>query len=236
MRLVDVPGAAGAQWIRGAWALYRRAPLQWIFVMTVWLVISVGVPLFLPWVAAAAILLQPAFFAGLMIACKATEEGGMPAARHIFAAFRVNARALVTAGFVVAIGELLIVILLDALGFPRMTLTPDSQSIDLETFRVALDDKLWVVALGMALLALWKGMLWFVAPLLAFRRMSAGHAIRWSLYAFLSNFGALLVYGVLIAAIYFIALLPDGAGLLIALPLLAISNYTGYRAVFSDEE
>ena len=235
MRLVDVPSADGAQWIRRAWALYRRAPLQWTLVMLVWLAISLAVPLLLPIVAAAAILLEPGLFAGLMIACRIAEEGGTPSPRHIFAAFRVNARALVTAGFVMAVGYMLIVLLVNALGLPRLTLTADGQSIDFETFALALDAKLWVASLGLALVALWKGALWFVAPLLAFHRMSAGHAIRWSIYAFLSNFGAMACYAALITAIYFAALLPYGAGLLIALPVMTLSNYAAYKAVFSDD-
>jgi hypothetical protein len=41
---------------------------------------------------------------------------------------------------------------------------------------------------------------------------------------------------VLIAVIYALALLPWGAGLFIAIPLMVISNYTGYKAMFKEDE
>ena len=42
--------------------------------------------------------------------------------------------------------------------------------------------------------------------------------------------------GELIMAIYAIALVPYGAGLVVAMPLMVISNYTGYKALFLENE
>ena len=40
-----------------------------------------------------------------------------------------------------------------------------------------------------------KGALWFAPAVLAFHDLSTAHAIRWSLYAALSNLGAMALYG-----------------------------------------
>ena len=239
MQVIDVRPAQGWLWIRDAWSYIKRAPLGWLSLIGAWIILTFGL-LFIPYVGQlAANLLQPVFFAGFMIACRNQENGKLPAISDLFAAFRLrpaNVRALISIGAILLAGELLIFLLLDALGFPDMAVSADGNSIDFAAFAAALQDKIELLLLGVALTALLKGALWFVPPLLAFHEMSASHAVRWSLYAFLSNFGAVLLYGVLMAVIYALALLPWGAGLFIAMPLMVISNYTGYKAMFRDGE
>ncbi len=239
MQVIDVRPSQGWLWIRDAWRYLRGAPLGWLSLVGVWVILTFAL-LFIPYVGQlAANLLQPVFFAGFMIACRNQDNGTLPTVSNLFAAFRIrpaNVRALISVGAILLAGELLIFLMLDALGFPDIAMSKDGTSIDFAAFTAALEDKVWLLALGVALTALIKGALWFVPPLLAFNEMSATHAIRWSFYAFLSNFGAMLLYGVLIAAIYLVALLPWGAGLFIALPLMVISNYTGYKAMFKDGE
>ena len=126
--------------------------------------------------------------------------------------------------------------LLGALGFPTLSLSGDGESIDFVAYSAALEEKAWIVILAMVLTSLFKGAMWFAPTILAFNKMSAGAAIRWSVFAFLSNFGAMFFYWILIAAMYFLALLPSGAGLFIAIPLTLISSYTGYKAMFREEQ
>jgi len=239
MQVIDVRPSQGWLWIRDAWRYLKGAPLGWLSLVGAWIILTFAL-LFIPYVGQlAANLLQPVFFAGFMIACRNQDNGTLPAVTDLFAAFRIrpaNVRALISVGAILLAGELLIFLMLDALGFPDIAMSPDGKSIDFAAFAAALEDKAWLLLLGVALTALLKGALWFVPPLLAFHEMSAIHAVRWSFYAFLSNFGAMLLYGVLIAVIYALALLPWGAGLFIAMPLMAISNYTGYKAMFKDGE
>lgn len=239
MQVIDVRPSQGWLWIRDAWRYFKGAPMGWLSLVGAWVILTFAL-LFIPYVGQlAANLLQPVFFAGFMIACRNQDNGTLPAVSDLFAAFRIrasNVRALISVGAILLAGELLIFLMLDALGFPDMTMTDDGKSIDFAAFGAALEDKVWLLLLGVALTALLKGALWFVPPLLAFHEMSASHAIRWSFYAFLANFGAMLLYGVLIALIYALALLPWGAGLFIAMPLMVISNYTGYKAMFKDGE
>jgi uncharacterized membrane protein len=238
MQVIDVRPAQGWLWIKDAWRYFRGAPMGWMTLIGAWIILTFGM-WFIPYAGQlAANLLQPVFFAGFMIACRNQDAGKLPAISDVFAAFRIrpaSVRALISIGAIMLAGQLIIFLALDAVGFPDLTMTADGKNIDFAAFGAALEDKIWILALGVALTALLKGALWFVPPLLAFHEMSATHAIRWSFYAFLSNFGAVLLYGVLIAAIYALAIIPWGAGLFIVMPLMVISNYTGYKAMFKDE-
>ncbi len=236
MQVIDVQAMQGGLWIRQAWGYFKAAPLGWMSLVGGWIMVTFGmmfIPLFGP---IASNILQPVFFAGLMLACRKQDSGKMPAIPDLFAAFRGNLRALVIVGSVLLGLELLIFVLIETLGFPVLALSEDGNSINFATFQTSLENNLGPLFLGLALLALLKGALWFAPPLLAFHNMSAAHAMRWSLFAFLSNFSAVFVYSVLIVAMYMLALLPWGAGLFIAMPLMVISNYTGYQAMFREEE
>jgi uncharacterized membrane protein len=101
-----------------------------------------------------------------------------------------------------------------------------------EDYARALQGKEWIVVLGFALSAVVKGALWFAPALIAFHGLSTSHAIRWSVYAALSNIGAMLVYGFALGAMFFVAVIPWGLGLFVAIPVMLTSTYVGYRDVF----
>ena len=95
-----------------------------------------------------------------------------------------------------------------------------------------LKGKEWILIVGFVLTVLVKGALWFAPPLIALHDMPMTHAMRWSLYAALANVGAMVVYGVALMGLFFVALIPWGLGLLVVIPMMAISTYVGYREVF----
>jgi uncharacterized membrane protein len=87
---------------------------------------------------------------------------------------------------------------------------------------------------GFLLTVLVKGALWFAPPLIALHDMSTTHAMRWSTYAALANVGAMIVYGLALMALFVAALIPWGLGLIVVIPMMAISTYVGYRDVFES--
>jgi uncharacterized membrane protein len=98
-----------------------------------------------------------------------------------------------------------------------------------------LKGKEWILAVGFLLTVVVKGALWFAPPLIAFHGMTTSHAIRWSAYAALANLGAMMVYGAVLLAIFFVGLLPWALGLLVVIPVMAISTFIGYREVFEPK-
>lgn len=236
MRVVDVPMKDALRWFGQGWREhFVKAPVAWLALLGLWLIATI-VMLVIPLIGqVAANILQPTFFAGIMLACRAQERGGEPQMSSLVAAFRRNPQPLIVAGCVIFFIELLIIMLVMTLGLPEIKATADGKSVDFAGFSKAMEGKEWIAVIFFLLVGLIKGVFWFVPPLLAFHDMKAGAAIRWSLYAFLSNFGAIFLYGVLVVVLFMLVILTYGAAMVVALPLMAITNYTGYKAMFVED-
>jgi len=73
---------------------------------------------------------------------------------------------------------------------------------------------------------------WFAPALVVFHRLRPLAALHASLQACLKNGLPLLVYGMILLTLTFIAVLPAGLGMLILVPVLAGSVYAAYRDIF----
>ena len=231
LAVADVPASRGLQWLGTGFAIFRGQPLAWVGLAMGWLVVTLGLAL-VPLVGGvAASLLQPVFFASFVLAAQRQLADERPQMGDLFLGFRGNIRALLNLGAVLMLARLAIVMLMGALGLPS-TLGPPGATVSPDEVMQALDGKMWIVAVGFLLVTLLTGATWFAPALIAFHGLSASHALRWSLFAALSNVGALLVYGFALTVMFFVAMIPWGLGLFVALPLMLTSTYVGYREVF----
>lgn len=230
VKVTEIPARRGAAWLGQAFALFRHKPVAWIGLAAGWIVITFGLIL-VPMIGGViANFLQPAFFASFAIAARRQQAGEPVAVGDLFLGFRRNLRALVNLGALLLIAEIAIFALMALLGLP-MANTGD-KPFTVNEYVEALRGKEWILALGFVLTVMVKGALWFAPPLIALNGMTTAHAIRWSVYAALANLGAMMVYGLVLLAIFFAALIPWALGLIVVIPMMAISTYIGYREVF----
>lgn len=233
MQVIDVSAGSGFAWIKQAFAMFLARPGSWISLASTWFLVTIGC-LFIPAIGPAImIMIQPALFAGFVLAAREQAEDRPFTVAQLFGGFRFNGRALVTLGSITLLAELLVVFFLDALGFPRTTFTPNGLP-DMPALVKSLEGKTWLLFLGFGLMVLIKGVLWFATPLLATHDMRPGHALRWAFYAFIANLLPLVMFGVLMMVIFFIGALTWGLGLLVAFPIYAIAHYTSFQQVFRD--
>ncbi len=148
----------------------------------------------------------------------------------LFSGFRRNMRSLVNLGALLLLAEIAIFAIMAVLGFPIAA--EGDQPLTVSDYVELTQGKEWILAVGFVLTLAVKGALWFAPPLIAFHGLSTSHAMRWSMYAALANLGAMLVYGMVLMVLFFLALLPWGLGLIVFMPVMAISTYVGYREVF----
>jgi hypothetical protein len=228
----EVPPRRGATWLKEGFALFRARPAAWIGISVGWLAITLALAM-IPIVGGVlANFLQPAFFAGVMIASRKQLGGDGIDVPDLFSGFRRNLRQLVQIGAILLLGELAVFALMGLMGLPLFG--EGTEGMSATDFVAALRDQSWILLLGLLLTAALKGAFWFTPGLLAFNDLTTSAAIRWSAYAALSNLGAMLAYGVALTAMVFLALLPWGLGLFVAVPVMLASNYIGYRDVFGD--
>jgi uncharacterized membrane protein len=222
------------QWIVDGFVLFRKYPLMWIaltfLLVLVWMG-SFAIPLLGPLLFN---LLSPVFFAGLMIGCKAVDNGEVLELSHLFAGFQKNGTALVTIGGVYLIGTIVIVGIIFIMAGGSMLPTVMSKSpSDLQMLGGVLRSMALAIAVGFALYTPLVMLIWFAPLLVVFHNLSPVEAMKLSFSACLMNWLSFLVYGVVVLVLWFIASIPLLLGLIVLLPVLICSVYASYKDIFT---
>jgi hypothetical protein len=230
IHVAELRAARGAGWLAEGFHFFRRMPLAWIGLCSGWVVITFGLIL-VPFIGGVvANFLQPVFFASFAIAAFKQAAGEPVLMADLFSGFRRNVRSLVNLGALLLIAEIAIFALMALLGLPLAG--SGERTFTVSEYVEALKGKEWILFVGFILTALVKGALWFAPPLIAFNDMTTTQAMRWSLYAAISNLGAMAVYGLVLGLLVLVGLIPWGLGLFVVIPVMAISTFIGYREVF----
>jgi hypothetical protein len=247
-----VATAQGARWLADGWRLFRAAPLGWIALTFVYMLIMVlmsVVPLVGP---AGFLVLYPALTVGLMAAARAASRHAAVEVGMLFDGFRQGLRVQIALGAIYLACSIVVfagIALADQEQKLRSALMAgDAQEIQMTDL---------VAPLG-ALTALYTPMLmmfWFAPPLAAWHGIGAVKALFFSFVACVMNWRALLLYSlttilsiaVIAAGLRFMsALAPGGAPKGVPLPIVLLvvilllptffaSFYASYRDVFGAE-
>jgi hypothetical protein len=230
IKVAEVKATRGAAWLGEAFTLFRRAPLAWLSLCAGWLAITFALIL-IPFIGGVlANFLQPVFFASFAIAAYRQVQGERIAMGDLFSGFKRNMRPLVNLGALLLLAEIAIFALMALTGLPMAN--TGERNFTVAEYVEALKGREWILAMGFLLTVLVKGAVWFAPPLIAFHGMGTVQAMRWSAYAAIANLGAMMVYGTVLLALFFVALVPWALGLIVVIPLMVISSYVGYREVF----
>jgi hypothetical protein len=240
-----VPAAEGFEWLRGSIRIFRTQWLRYISIAALFLlimqlasVISGGLLL---------VFLKPVLSVGFLAAAWHHERGELPEARHLFAGFKSNLKALLPLGGVYLLGVLLAasIALLASGVSPEQLMANDGQP--------KLDDmtRIRFMAITILLTLPVTAALWFAPALIVFSDATFGQALVTSARACVSNWLAMCAYGIAIMLLL-IAVVAVAAPVLflmksvaptvmmvLAVPLTAvlmISDYVSYRRVFHREE
>lgn len=230
----DVAARSGPAWLAAGWRLFRGKPFVWIGLSAGWMIITLGLVM-VPFIGGVvANLLQPVFFASFALAAHRQRAGQSIDMGELFSGFRRPLRPLINVGALLLAAELLVFVAMGALGLPGLTPGDKGAVLDMRAWVQALQGKEWILVVGALLTGVVKGALWFAPALLAFHDLSTAHALRWSVFAALSNVGAMIAYGIMLTAVFVAGALPWGLGLLIAIPVMVASTYTGFADVFGE--
>ena len=243
MQVRVVEASRGWQWIVDGFALFRKGPATWIaltlLLALVWLA-SFIIPVLGPLLFN---LFSPVLFAGLMIGCRALENGEALEIQHLFAGFRQQAAPLVTIGGVYLVGTIMVMgIVLLAAGGSMLPAVLSKPGADIETLRVAVRNMAVGLAVGAAVYLPLLMLVWFAPLLVVFDGLAPVAAMKLSFAACLRNTLPFLVYGIAILALWLALSLPAALGavgalvvialLVASIPVLICSIYASYKDIF----
>jgi hypothetical protein len=239
-----VKASRGWAWIVEGVRLFLRKPISSIVTLLILFVVMKLVSR-IPVLGLLAMLLMPVFLAGLMDGCKAVDEGRPLALSYLVNGFRKNAAWLVTLGGIYLIGNILVFMIIVALGGSAFvaiakTLTEGAQmtpqmaeqmqAATLTVTKAALVGSLASLPLLMAL--------WFAPLLTYFHDVRPWPALRASFVACVKNTVPMFVYG-LVLFVALMVLVPIGIrlgfydlGVWLMAPALVPSIYASYKDIF----
>jgi uncharacterized membrane protein len=232
MKARVVGAGNGWEWIIGGFGLFRKAPLLWI-ALTVVLVIMWLVSFMIPVLGPLLFnLLSPVLFAGLMLGCRAVDRGDELKLAYLFAGFQNNAASLVTIGGVYLVGTIVVVGIVFVSAGGSLPTVMQKSPADLQMMAGALRDLVLALTIALAIYAPLLMLIWFAPLLVVFENLKPVDAMKASFSACLANWLPFLIYGLVILVLWFVASIPLFLGLIVLLPVLICSVYASYKDIF----
>ena len=229
-----VDAGRGWDWIVEAFALFRRQPGMWILIVLLAGILFIAISIVPVLGSLASVLLFPIFGAGLMLGCKALDQGGALELAHLFAGFKQRTGDLVLVGVFNLVCWVVIFFAVAAvvgggvfMGMMRGGI--EGAGLSIASMLIAM---LLVAGLSVPLYMA----IWFAPALIVLRDLAPGAALKASFFACLRNWIPFLVYSVVLLLLCLVAAIPAGLGFLVLLPVLAASVYTAYRDIFCTGE
>ncbi|MDQ8020358.1 MAG: BPSS1780 family membrane protein [Moraxellaceae bacterium] len=232
-------------WLAEGWRLFAAAPVQWLlmallaFLLLFLAALLAPIPLLGPMVGPVVLVFV---VAGMLESAARVQRGEAPKARDLFAGFDRHPAHLLLLGLFFSIplvlvslltflaigGGLLVGLLGAALGGALHGLLSG-----LTAFAAFLFGTWTVFLIVWAIMLL---ALLFAPALVMFDSASPLNAMRASLKASLANLGATLLFGLLLALLFTIALMPAGLGVLVLLPVAVGALHTAWRDVLATDQ
>jgi len=234
-----IPGGRGVDagrgwaWLASAWELFKRQPGVWIVITILGLVIFVVIGV-IPVVGGLALaLLGPVFAAGVILGCRALENGGTLEIGHLFAGFRDRFGALAAIGALNLVAQIVIMLVAGlATGASMFAMLrgggqPNAAGMGMGVILAGLIAAALMIPVAMAV--------WFAPSLVVLNERGTVEAMKESFAGCLKNIIPFLLYGVALFIMAIVASLPLALGWLVLGPVIAASIYTSYRDIYYTE-
>jgi uncharacterized membrane protein len=220
----------GLSWIGGGWRLFKQNPGTWVGVVLILVGMS-ALSSFLGKLGDVLMfLLSPIFAAGLMLGCRAQEEGEPLEIGHLFAGFKANPLNLILVGLVyllVVVGVVMVASLVFGAGLAATFMSGN--------FQAALGPLIVLLALALILGVPVMMAYYYAATLVALNQVGVIEAVKGGFLGGLKNILPLLAYTIVTLILFVLAAIPLLLGWLVMTPVAIASMYSSYRDVFYDD-
>jgi hypothetical protein len=225
----------GAGWLADGFDLFRQSPGIWML-LTVIFIFGLMILSVIPLVNLALNLLLPVLIAGLLLGCRALDEGDALQVETLFAGFKENVGQLVLVGLIYLGGIIVIGMFAALAAFGVMGASLFSGASPSAMGPAAAGIFLIVVLVAMALVLPLLMAFWFAPALVVFHEQDAVGAMKQSFFGCLKNILPLLLFGFLSMVLTVLATLPILLGWLVIWPMFIGALYSAYKDVFLDSD
>jgi hypothetical protein len=230
-----VAASQGFRWVVEGFRLYRKSPLLLSagFGVLFGVVMALGL---IPVVGSSlSDLASPLMVAGFMAAYRMLDDGRELELPHFLAGVQGPAILLMTVGAVQLLGTLVIGKIMLGMGFdPQAVMAAAQPQTDPAEMQAIINEAMPAVLTGLVLFTPLIMATWFAPALILFGGARPATALGVSLKAVARNWPAMLVNGLTLGLLLFLAaLVPMLLGLLVAMPVLFGSLYASYQAIFA---
>lgn len=228
-----VPTGNGVQWISDGFKHFSQDIGNWILICIIGFAIMMALS-FIPVVSQLAQFTAAIWTGGLMLGCRAQDQGEGLSINHLFAGFSTKPWPLllisvITGVLGVAILVLVFIFVAGYYGMGSIFTNPD-QFFMPGTWMPLLLGLLIFMALVLPIAAL----AWFAPALVVLNDVPVFEAMGMSFKACFMNFMPFLVYGLLLLLLFIAGSLPLFLGLLVVMPMFYGSLYRSYKDIFID--
>jgi uncharacterized membrane protein len=233
-----VPGGRGVaagrgwDWIVAGWEVFKKQPGMWIGIVVVAMILFFVMAL-IPFVGSlASMILGPVFAGGLMLGCRALDEGGELEFGHLFAGFKDKLGSLAAVGAIYLVSVIVIALVVGLVTGAGMFALMSGGDPGAGATAGAVMGMLLAFLLMLALLMPVFMAIWFAPALVVLNDRGAVEAMKESFAGCLKNIVPFLLYGVVLFIAAIVASIPLALGWLVLGPVAIGSVYTSYRDIY----
>ncbi len=237
-----VPAGNGLAWIGTGWNIFTQSPIAWIVCAIIIFVVLFVLGLIPILGGLISSILIMVLAGGLMLGCQAQYAGRPLEIGDLFAGFKDKAGPLIILGllyvastvalFVVA--GILFAIFIGSTGLFGALLSGNQEALG--PMMAGSVMALLVISLVMLLMLVPIVMAFLFSPaLVSLQNVSPVAAVSMSFFACLKNIVPVVLFFIVGFVILFIAVIPFGLGLLVAVPLMYGAIHAAYRDIFLAE-
>ena len=240
-----VPISEGIRWIGMSFSIFGRSPSIWIVMLLLFIGINFGLTM-LPFLELLPTVLAPAFTAGFYLGCLELNKGGMLQIDHLFHGFKKQGRMLIRLGLFFFLWNIVIylvamLVLQSAMTEQQGRMLAEAQSQEQLTAILNQNPEILSMILNAVIVAVILTIpllmaSWFAPALVTFQNVRPIKAMQLSLKACYSNIIPFLLYAVVMLPLLVLGFLPLGLGLLVLLPVIIISQFVSYQAIFPSDD
>ena len=228
-----VPAAEGWTWIVEGWELFKKQPGIWVALVVLFAIIFVVLAVIPVIGSIAMVVLAPVFTGGMVLGCRALEQGGQLEIGHLFAGFRERFGTLVSVGLIYLAASIVIALVVGLVTGAGLWALLGGGADAVRVGAAGLTALLAILVMMALMIPVFMA-IWFAPPLVLFHEQGAGEAMKGSFIACLKNIVPFLVYGAILFVLAILASIPLGAGWLVLGPVVIGSLYASYRNIFFE--